>query len=60
MLSQPLEYEPKVFSVLLCVPRVYQDVINKDHHKDIKVLVQDILDQMHELQRGIGNTKRHH
>ena len=49
MFPQPLEYEPKVFSVLLCVPRVYQDVIDEDHHKDIKVPVQDILDQMHKL-----------
>ena len=60
MLPLPLEYKPKVFSVLLRVPGVYQDVINENHHKDIKVPVQDILDQMHKLRRGIGNTKRHH
>ena len=57
MLPQPLKDEHKVFSVLLCVLGVCQDIINKPHHKDIKVPVQDILDQMHELRRGIGNTK---
>ena len=60
MLPQPLEYKPQVFNMFLCVPGVYQDVVNEDHHKDIKVSVQDILDQMHKLQRGIGNTKWRH
>ena len=49
MFSQPLEYKPQVYSMVLCVPALYQDAVNEDHHKGIKVPVQDILDQMHEL-----------
>ena len=37
MLPQPFEYKPKVFNVLLYILGVYQDVINEDYHKDIKV-----------------------
>ena len=37
----------------------YQDVVNKDDHEVIKIFAEDVLYQMHELRRGIGNTKRH-
>ena len=39
MLPQPLKYKPQVFSMLLCISGVYQDVVNEDYHKDIKVPV---------------------
>ena len=46
--------------MVLCGTGKYQDVVNKDDNKIIKIFVEDVLYHMHELQRGIGNTKRHH
>ena len=46
--------------MFLCGTGKYQDVVNKDDHEVIKIFVEDVLYQMHELRRGIGNTKRHY
>ena len=46
--------------MFLCGTEKYQDIVNKDDHKVIKIFVEDVLYLMHELQRGIGNTKRHY
>ena len=38
----------------------YQDVVSEDNNKVIKIFVEDVLYQMCEMQRGVGDTKSHH
>ena len=60
LFSQFLKYQPQVFAMFFCGTGKYQDVVNKDDHEVIKIFMEDVLYQMHELRRGVGNTKRHH
>ena len=46
--------------MFLCDTGKYQDVINEDDNKVIKIFAEDVLYQMHELQMGVSNPKRHH
>ena len=39
---------------------IYQDVVQEDEDKVIKVIGEDIIHHIHELRRGIDNTKRHY
>ena len=38
--------------MFLCGPGKYQDVVNKDDNKIIKIFAEDVLYQMHELTKG--------
>ena len=49
-----------MFGMFLCGAGKYQDVINEINIEFIKILVEDVLYQMHKLRRGIGDTERHH
>ena len=45
--------------MFLCGTGKYQDVLNEDDNKVIKIFTKDVLYQMHELWGGVSNTKRH-
>ena len=49
LFSQSLKYQPWVFAVFLCGVGKYQDIVNEDDNKIIKIFVENILYQMHEL-----------
>ena len=49
-----------MFSVLLCEPGKYQDVINENNDKVIQIFTEDILHQVHEIRRAVGNAETHY
>ena len=60
MSTKGFQYFPQVFSMDLHCAGIYQDVVQEDEDKIIKLIGEDIVHHIHELQKGIGNTERHH
>ena len=49
LFSQYLKHQPYVFAVFLYGMGKYQDVVNEDDNKIIKIFMEDVLYQMHKL-----------
>jgi hypothetical protein len=59
MLSKFLQHNMDVVSMIIPSLRIDKNVINKDNHKDIKLLHEDTIHQVHEIRRCIGEAKGH-
>jgi hypothetical protein len=57
MLSQFLQHKPQMLLMLFLVLGVDQDIINEHHDKLIQILHKDLVHQVHEVGRCIGQTK---
>ena len=57
VLPQTLQQEPQMlFMLFLCLGED-QNIINENHHKDIQIIHEDYVHQMHEESRGIVKPK---
>jgi hypothetical protein len=59
MFTQSYEDYTQMFSVVFLIFRIYQDVINKYHHKLIQLGHKHRIHQVHEVCGGIGQAKGH-
>jgi hypothetical protein len=59
MVTKSLKNNPKVLLMLYFILGVDQDVINEDHDKLIQLRHEYRVHQVHEMCRGIGESKRH-
>ena len=53
MLSQSLQYESQMLLMLFSCLGEDQNIINEDHHKDVQIIHEDHVHQMHEESRGM-------
>jgi hypothetical protein len=60
MITHSLKHNAKMLFMLFLTLRKEQDVINEDHEKLVHLFHENWLHQVHEVSRGIGQTKRHH
>ena len=59
MLPQSLQYESQMLLMLFFCPGKDQNVINENHHKDIQIIHEDHVHQVHEEGRGISQAEGH-
>src|SRR6185503_9935272 len=59
MLPQSLQYESQMLLMLFFCLREDQNIINEDHHKDIQIIHENHVHQVHEESRGIGQAEGH-
>ena len=48
VLSQSLQYHPQMICMLFFTLRIYQNIINKYHHKLVKIIHEYTVHQIHE------------
>src|SRR6185437_8843376 len=59
MLSQSLQHESQMlFMLFLCLGED-QNIINENHHKDIQIIHENHVHQVHEESRGISQAEGH-
>ena len=59
MLPQSLQHEPQMlFMLCLCLGED-QNIINENHHKDIQIIHENHVHQVHEESRGISQAEGH-
>ena len=56
MLPQSLQHEPQM--LFLCLGED-QNIINENHHKDIQIIHENHVHQVHEESRGISQAEGH-
>jgi hypothetical protein len=59
MVTKLLQNKPKMLLMLFFILGVDQDVINEDHGKLAQLLHEYEVNQVHEICRSIGESKRH-
>jgi hypothetical protein len=59
MVVKSLQDNTKVLLMLSFIPGVNQDVINEDHKKLVQLRHEYRVQQVHEMCRSIGESKRH-
>jgi hypothetical protein len=60
MIMQSLKHNAEMFFMLFLTLRKDQDLINEDHDKLVQLFHENRVHQVHEVSRGIGQTKGHH
>src|SRR4051812_8362663 len=60
MLTKCPQHYPQVTIMLLFRFGIDQNIIDEHHKKLVKVLHKDLIHEIHEVSRGIGQPKRHH
>jgi hypothetical protein len=60
MITQSLKYNAEMLFMLFPTLRIDQDVINEDHDKLVHLFHENWVHQVHEVNGGVGQTKRHH
>jgi hypothetical protein len=60
MITQSLKHSAEMLFMLFLTLRKHQDVVNEDHNKLVQLFHENRVHQVHEVSRGIGQTKRHH
>ena len=59
MFSEGLQNQTQMFSMLFFSLGVDKDIINEDNHELVEVLHEYLIHEIHEISRGIGQTKGH-
>jgi hypothetical protein len=57
MVMKSLQNNPKMLLMLFFIPGVDQDVIDEDHDKLLQLRHEYRVNQVHEMCRGIGESK---
>jgi hypothetical protein len=60
MITQSLKHNAEMPFMLFLVLRIGKDVINEDHDKLVQLCHEYRVHQVHEVSKGIGQSKRHH
>jgi hypothetical protein len=59
MFTQSGEDYTQMFRMVFLIFRIYQDVINKYHHKLVQFGHKDQIHQVHEVCEGVGQAEGH-
>jgi hypothetical protein len=60
MITQLLKHNVEMLLMLFLTLRKDQDIINEDHDKLVQLFHENRVHQVHEVSRGVGQTKGHH
>ena len=59
MLLELSQYVPDIFTMALWVGKINKDIKKENQGDFVQVLTKKIFHHIHELGKGIGDTKRH-
>jgi hypothetical protein len=60
MITQSLKHNAEMLFVFFLTFRKDQDIVNEDHNKLVQFFHENRIHQVHEVSRGVGQTKGHH